>query len=187
MSSINNKSYGCWKTEPEKRREPEMKRMIVLGMAAALILSLLGLWACGGGGEKQAQQKTSSEPANEMVVAEKTEDQEGGGWSDIPIYSGADRKEDAGMSAAMSGAIGGYKESEVRVYTTGDPFGQVVVYYKSQMPEKGWNKMTEGEEQEEGWGSVWQKKDGQILVNVSVVKDVDGECGIIIARHEGRQ
>jgi hypothetical protein len=164
-----------------------MKRVIVLGMVAALILGLLGLWSCGGGGEKKAQQQTSSEPAEETIVAEKNEDQGGTGWGDIPIYSGADRKEDEGMSAAMTAAMGGYKKSEVRIYTTGDPFGQVVAYYKSQMPKKGWNKMTEGEEQEEGWGSVWQKKDGQILVNVSVVKDIEGECGIILARHEGRQ
>ena len=89
------------------------------------------------------------------------------------------------MAASMS-AMGDKGTSEMRLFKTGDDYGKVVSYYKSQMSRKGWEKMMEKEE-EAGWGSMWQKKDGQILVNLTVVKDMEGECGIVIGRHKGKK
>jgi hypothetical protein len=170
-----------------------MRKLMVLSMMAALIVSGAGLLACGGGGEKQAGQEPESKSAEETVVAEKDmsdkgDDVGGSGWKDIPIYSGAssfDSETAARMSATMSGMHEGGR-SEVQLFKTGDDYEKVVSYYKSHMPRKGWEKVMDREE-EEGWGSVWQKKDGRVLVNVSVIKDIEGECGIIIGRHEGTE
>jgi len=163
-----------------------MRKLMVLSLMAALILSSAWLLACGGG-EKQAGEETESQ---ETMLAEKGAEDKGGevkgaGWKDIPMYSGAEQFENEmteRMSTAMS-AQGEGRESRVQFYKSGDDFDKIVSYYKSHMPRKGWKKITDKEE-EEGWGSMWQKGD-QVLVNVSVIRDVEGECGIIIARHEG--
>jgi hypothetical protein len=163
-----------------------MRRLLVLGLMAALIFSSLGLLACGGG-EKQAGEESASQ---ETMLAEKESEDESGqvseaGWKDIPIYSGAERFENEmtkRMSAAMT-AQGQTGSSRVQFYKSGDDFNKIVSYYRAQMPRKGWEKVTDKEE-EEGWGSMWQKGE-QVLVNVSVIRDIDGECGIVIARHEG--
>jgi hypothetical protein len=174
-----------------------MRKMMVLGLAAAVIVSGACLLACGGGEKQESMSDTPGETADqEMAEAGKEAGAEAGkgsggdiggsGWNDIPIYSGASRLESEmadRMSATMSGP-GGKGSTEVRVFTTGDDYGKVVSYYKSHMSRKGWKKIMDREEQE-GWGSVWQKGDGEVMVNVSVVKDIEGECGIIIGRHEG--
>jgi len=163
-----------------------MRRLLVLSLMAALILGSAWLVACGGG-EKQAGEKTESQ---ETMLADKdSEDKDvkvsGAGWKDIPIFSGAERFESEmteRMSAAMT-AQGQTKESKVQFYKSRDNYDKIVSYYKSQMPKKGWEKVTD-QEQEEGWGSMWQKGE-QVLVNVTVLRDIEGERGIIIARHEG--
>jgi len=163
-----------------------MRKLMVLSLMTALILSSAWLLACGGG-EKQAGEESESQ---ETMLAEKEQDDTGGkvkgaGWKDIPIYSGAERFENE-MTERMSQAMSARTEggsSKVQFYKSRDDFDKIVSYYKSHMPRKGWEKVTDQEE-EEGWGSMWQKGD-QVLVNVSVIRDVEGERGIIIARHEG--
>jgi hypothetical protein len=162
-----------------------MTKLMLLGLMAALIIGSAWLLGCGGG-EKQA----GDEPGTQEMMAEAGPEGQGeiaGGdvWEDIPIYSGAERFENEmtqRMSAAMSaGGEGG--SSKVRFFKSGDDFDKIVSYYKSHMPRKGWKKITDQEE-EEGWGCMWQKGD-QVMANVSVIRDIDGERGIIIARHEG--
>jgi hypothetical protein len=160
-----------------------MKKLIVMWIVCALLFGGLGLMACGGGGQ-ETEQEVMSESGDEMVVAEaedeKKEEKGEGDWGDIPIYSGADRAEEE-LTAKMGAS--GSAISEVRLYKTGDAYDKVVSFYKSRMSRKGWTKIMDKED-EEGWGSMWQKKDGQQLVNVSVVKDIDGQCGIVIGRHK---
>lgn len=163
-----------------------MRKLMVLSLVAALIFGSGWFLACGGG-EKQAGQETESQ---ETMLAETeqagAEGQIGGpGWEDIPIYSGAERFENE-MTRRMTAAMSARDEeggSKVQFYKSGDDFDKIVSYYKSHMPRLGWEKITD-QEQEEGWGCMWQKGD-QLLVNVSVIRDVNGERGIIIARHEG--
>jgi len=163
-----------------------MRKLLVLSLMAALIFGSAWMVACGGG-EKQAGEESESQ---ETMLAEKDSEDKGGkvsgaGWKDIPIYSGAKQFESEmteRMSAAMT-AQGQTGSSKVQFYKSGDDYDKIVSYYKSQMPSKGWEKVTD-QEQEEGWGSMWQKGD-QVLVNVSVIRDIEGERGIIIARHEG--
>jgi hypothetical protein len=164
-----------------------MRKLLALTLTTALVLSSVWLLACGGGGEKQAGEEPESQ---ETMLAEKEQGDTGGevkdaGWKDIPIYSGAERFENEmteRMSAAMSARSEG-GSSKVQFYKSSDDFDKIVKYYKSHMSRKGWKLVTDQEE-EEGWGSMWQKGD-DILVNVSVIRDAEGERGIIIARHEG--
>ncbi len=123
-----------------------MRRLLVLGLMAALIFSGMWLLACGGG-EKQAGEESASQ---ETMLAEKESEDESGqvseaGWKDIPIYSGAQRFENEmtkRMSAAMT-AQGQTGSSRVQFYKSGDDFNKIVSYYKAQMPRKGWEKVTE--------------------------------------------
>ena len=163
-----------------------MKRLLYLLLAALLVLSCLGWVACGGGGEKT--EEPTSESPDETVVADKGDESGGSEWEDIPIYSGATRHESemAKRMSATMGNMGDKGESEIRLFKAGDEYDKVVSYYKSQMPRKGWEKIMEKEE-EAGWGSMWQKKDGEILVNLTVMKDMEGECGIAIGRHMGKK
>jgi len=169
-----------------------MRKLMVLGITVALIVSGAWLLACGGG-EKQAGEDSGSQPAGETTLADKDMKEASGdagkaGWKDIPIYSGA-QPFDSEMAARMSESMSSMADkstSKVQLYKTGDDYEKVVSYYKSHMSRKGW-KMVMDKEEEEGWGSMWQKKDGEVLVHVSVVKDIEGECGIIIGRHEGKK
>ena len=136
-----------------------MRKLIVLGIMAALIVSSAWLLACGGGGgEKQSGEEPESKSAEETVVADKGGNAGGTDWKDIPIYSGAkpfDSEMAAQMSASMS-SMGDKGSSKVQLYKTGDDYEKVVSYYKSHMSRKGW-KMVMDKEEEEGWGSMWQK------------------------------
>jgi len=164
-----------------------MRKLLALNLIAILIFGSAGLLACGGG-EKQAEEGTESP---ETMLAETDMEDTGGevkgaAWKDIPIYSGADLFESEmtkRMSAAMT-AQGETGASKVQFYKSGDDYDKIVSYYKSRMPRKGWKKVTD-QEQEEGWGSMWQKGE-KVMVNVSVIRDIEGECGIIIARHENK-
>jgi hypothetical protein len=168
-----------------------MQRLMVMCAICALLCGVFGLLACGGGGQ-ETEQKTASELSDEIVVAEaerEKKDAKGEAeWGDVPIYSGASRHESEmvdQMTAAMSG-MGDEAASEVRFFKTGDEFEKVVDYYQSEMPRQGWAMAVEKKDPG-GWNSMWQKKGGHVLVSLTVVKDVEGECGIVIGRHLGRE
>jgi hypothetical protein len=163
-----------------------MRKLLALTLMATLILGSAGLLACGG--EKKAEQEAESP---ETTLAETGMEETGGevkdaGWKDIPVYSGAkvfENEMTKRMSAAMT-AQGDVGASKVQFYKSGDDYDKIVKYYKAHMSRKGWKKVTD-QEQEEGWGSMWQKGE-KVMVNVSVIRDIEGDRGIIIARHENK-
>ncbi len=157
-----------------------MKKPIHFLLASLLLLGCVSLIACGGGGEKQQQAASteSSETGSAQVEVRQTSS---GDWGDMPIFSGAKSE---GEAKVITG-VGAFERSEVRHYITDAKPAQVISYYKSKMPKKGWTKLLDAHEEDGVWGCAWQKKGGRFVANVTVFED--NGCHIILGRHEGKK
>jgi hypothetical protein len=99
-------------------------------------LGLAGLTACGG---------DNGDTGNGTVATPAATEEESSGsgsgftWSDMPVYPGADQIQKG--SWAIPAEEGEYSKAEWRYYETGDDTSEVSSYYKSEMPDNGWEEM----------------------------------------------
>jgi len=157
-----------------------MKKLISLALVLILALSSLNFMACGG--EKKEEATPSSEtpaPQEETAPASPT-------WADIPIYSGASQTGKV-TTRRLGAEFGEFEKMESWNYETKDAVKTVASFYKAKMPKEGWQNVMTTEERKELFGSIWQKKDGDIMAVVTVLEAEDGGTNIIIARYEGKK
>jgi hypothetical protein len=141
-------------------------RMLSLALTALLLATL----ACGLGG---------GEPGRDEA--------RGGGrspadwpWDDVPMYDGADLesvKEWEDLSVTLR-----FEKVEGRYLETPDRVGDVLDYYKEQMPQQGW---TGGEDAEavNDFSSVhWRKAGAERVATITISTDPDGNVRVMIVR-----
>lgn len=131
-----------------------MKRAISLALVLIMMLSCIGLVACGGGEEEVTTPSPPSEPATTPTTTPTEEPtppaSSGLTWNDMPVYSGAGQVQKG--SWAIPPAEGEWSKVEWRYYETGGSVSQVGAFYKSQMPGNGWQETMWMETTEMTWG-----------------------------------
>jgi hypothetical protein len=130
-----------------------MKKAVSLLLILALVVVSAGLIACGGKEEGGATQTQTQSP-----TATQTTSPAGGGltWSDMPVYSGASQLQSATWQ--IPAAEGEWTKMEWRYYETSASVSAVAAFYRSQMPNKGWQEQGWFEAQGVSWG-FWMKND----------------------------
>ena len=157
-----------------------MKKVVSLVLVVAIMLSSVGLVACGGGEEgvtppPPAEGETAPPPSEEKPTPPPAE---GLSWNDMPVYSGA--KQVTKGTWTIPPAEGEWSKVEWRYYEAGDSVSTVVAFYKSQMPGKGWQEMAWMEMEGVSWG-YYSKNDEQDEAMVWTGSD-DGKTFIALMR-----
>ena len=155
-----------------------MKKVVSLVLVVAIMLSSVGLVACGGGGGATPPPPSEGEAAPPSEEEPTPTPAEGLSWNDMPVYSGA--KQVTKGSWTVPPAEGEWSKVEWRYYETGDSVSEVVAFYKSQMPGKGWQEMAWMEMPEVSWG-YYGKNDEQDGAMVWTGSD-DGKTFIALMR-----
>lgn len=165
-----------------------MKKLMALALAFILALSCLSFIACGGGEKKE--EITTETPAETSAPEEVTKEETHAGglnWGDVPIYSGAKRRESAG-DIVVEETKKQFRKVEERLYVVDDPPEKVASFYQKEMPKKGWKK---GSEVDIGGGSTyseWLKDGGNKGVVISTTKRIaGGQTSLDILKFEGRK
>lgn len=162
-----------------------MKKVVSLVLVVAVMLSSVGLVACGGGeGVTPPPPSGEAAPPAEEAAPPPSEEEptpppaEGLSWNDMPVYSGA--KQVTKGTWTIPPAEGEWSKVEWRYYETGDSVSTVVAFYKSQMPGKGWQEMAWMEMEGVSWG-YYSKNDEQDEAMVWTGSD-DGKTFIALMR-----
>lgn len=115
-----------------------MQRLLVLTLVSTMALGSMCLVACGGEGENTPAQEESDETIEEPTedeteepTAEATSSEFT--WDDVPVYPGAEADQSSWTSVEMDGT-----KIETHLYTTTDSSDDVVDFYRSEMPDNGW-------------------------------------------------
>lgn len=167
-----------------------MKRVILFMITLAVVSACLGLVACGGeeeGGTSPPPSKVETttpsgegaKPSAPSVEEAKPSAPSGGlTWNDIPVYSGA--KQVTKGSWSIPPSEGDYSKVEWRYYETGDSLDAVASFYKSKMPDNGWEEMGWMEVPQMKWGG-YSKNNENDAATVWVGSD-NGETAIALMR-----
>ena len=142
-----------------------MKKAISLVLALVLILGLVGLVACGGNGDEADNGTTATPTAGNETEAPSSNS--GLTWNDMPIYSGADQVQKGNW--AIPADEEGWSKVEWRYYETGDGTANVIAFYKSEMPDQGWEEI------------MWMEAEGIAYAYYSKNNEADGAmfwCGL---------
>ena len=145
-----------------------MRLRLTLGLCAlALAVAIV---ACGGGGEEKGTpsggQQQATPTAGKTVAAGQTstataKPSSGGGEAslkDVPVYPGADKVADYSGSSPipLPGGEGAdtaeFQNIKWALYETGDSANKVADFYKSKMPDNGWD--------EQGWFDTSSQEGG---------------------------
>ena len=161
-----------------------MKKTFGLGfLCLALVLSVL-LSACGGGGGTPAattqQQQQQTQQQQQQTQQQQTSTAESP-YSDIPIYPGA---EDAfGEFSEFTGGIASVPDASIEWHyyqvDESDP-DNIMDFYKSQMPDNGWEFIIEASVPEMG-GSYAMYMKGTSTATIMAFEDPEGTYGMILA------
>jgi len=110
-----------------------MRNVLLQTTALAVILTFLGMVACGG---EEDQDTTSSDRPS---VAETSEigKSEGLPWDAIPLYSGAKLEKSEPCPPQWRGC----EVCESRVYLTEDSPETVCAFYKDEMSKRDWDRL----------------------------------------------
>jgi hypothetical protein len=132
-----------------------MKIVVSLILVLVMVFGCVGLAACGCEEEEETPATTDggapaksdggapapSDKEKEKPAPSDEEEEEPApslgefSWDDMPIYHGADAKEDFWATVTQEG-----KEVEMRMYQTDDSVDEVADFYKSEMPDNGWDE-----------------------------------------------
>ena len=125
-----------------------MKRIILLALVLVMLVSCIGLVACGDGDENGT---ASPPPSNEVTNSTPSVPSEDDfTWNDIPVYPGAKPVQKG--TWAIPPAEGEWSRVEWHYYETSGSVGEVAIFYKSKMPANGWQEAMWMETQEMNWG-----------------------------------
>jgi len=158
-----------------------LKKALSLVLVLLVVLGSTGLIACGGEEKKVADSQDTEETAQESEPEQETGTPSSGDgvtWKDMPVYSGADQT--AKGAWAVPPAEGDWSEVEWRYYKAKAAVSDVTRFYRSKMPENGWEEMMWMEAGEAGW-AFYQKNDEQDGAMVWVAAD-NGNCIIALMR-----
>ena len=169
-----------------------MRKVMSLVLVLIMVLGCISLVACGGeekgvttpedSEEETSEAEASEEETSEAEASEEEAGTPSGGdgltWKDMPVYSGAGQI--ARGAWAIPPAEGDWSKVEWRYYEINDTPGKIAAFYKSQMPENGWQEMMWMDAGEMSWG-FYQKNDEQDGAMVWVAVD-DGNSVIALMR-----
>jgi hypothetical protein len=136
-----------------------LKKVVSLLITSILLVIGLSLVACGGNenGTATTTKPPSTTPVNtnlttttattptNTTAAQTTVPSSGLSWDDIPIYGGAGQIKKGSWSIPPADDSE-YSKFEWRYYEASAGVDTVSVYYRSQMPAKGWT--------EKGWTEI---------------------------------
>jgi len=152
-----------------------LKKILALLLIVTALVAGAALVACGGGDDKDKDEKATP-VAQETKEAENGDGDSGGSLEDIPIYPGAKKVtsgEWSGADAPLPGIGGGENPSDYGtvkygMYETDDSPDEVFNWYKDKM--SGWKEEWIMSSSGEGAGSigVWSKDDGKTTGWVTV-------------------
>ena len=134
-----------------------MKKIVAVVLLVAMVLACASVAACGGGGvtPPPAGEPTPAPPSETTPPQPSdggvTPPSSGGGftWDDMPVYPGAAQvAKGSWMEPPEEGEM---SRVEWRHYQTGDGKDNVIAFYKSAMPGKGWQEMASMEMGELSW------------------------------------
>jgi len=125
-----------------------LRRIISLLLVMVVLVTCVGLVACGSKESEETQTSTSNSTSSTTPTT--TPSGSGLSWNDMPIYSGAGQVQKGTWS--IPPAEGDYSKFEWRYYETNDSLEKVAAFYRSQMPAKGWKEMGWMEVQGMSWG-----------------------------------
>jgi predicted small lipoprotein YifL len=115
-----------------------MNKVILMALALLLILSCVGLIACGSKGSGESTTAAAKTTAGQTAVQTTVPSGGGGGgtWLDVPIYPGAKLL----MDQTFNNPNDRYSKESHRVYESTDSLDKVAAFYKSGMPANGWTE-----------------------------------------------
>ena len=150
-----------------------MKKVILMALALLLILTCVGITACGGGKENEATPaltKTQGQSPTGTTAKPTQASGDAGNWGSIPIYPGSkkiiDLKSDDNEILDDKPAV-----MEHRTYDTNGNTNDVADFYKEKMPANGWDE-TMWSEIPSGFMGQYQKTDE--FVGISMAPDEKG-------------
>jgi hypothetical protein len=150
-----------------------MKKVILMMLALLVILTCVGITACGGGKEKETTPVlTKTQGQTPTGVAPKPTQASGdaGSWGSIPIYPGSKKiiglKSDDNETLDDKPAV-----MEHRTYDTGGKVDDVADFYKDKMPANGWNETMWTELGQAGYMGQYEKNGGQEIVVLGIAEN----------------
>jgi len=162
-----------------------LKRVLSLILVMVLALGCIGFVACGSAEDKE-EEETAAEAEEEEAVAEEEEEEEssavsngdGISWNDMPIYSGA--KQIVKGAWMIPPAEGDWSKVEWRYYESGDTADDITDFYRSKMPDIGWQETMWMDAGEMSW-AFYQKNDEQDGAMIWITAD-NGDSVIALMR-----
>jgi len=162
--------------------EIKLKKLLSLVLVIALVFGCNGLIACGSDEKEVAESQESEEETKETEEEKEASTVSSGDgitWKDMPIYSGA--KEIAkGAWAIPPAEEEDWSEVEWRYYESKDSSSDVTKFYKSEMPDNGWQEIMWMDAGEMSW-AFYQKNDEQDGAMIWVTAD-NGNAIIALMR-----
>ena len=157
-----------------------MNKLLSLLLVIILALSVVCFSACGNGDEsKEIEEPSATEPAEAPEKEPAKESSTGGiSWNDMPVYSGAKQVQKGSWS--IPAAEGDYSKVEWRYYESGDNTETIADFYKTKMPDNGWEEMGWMEVPDMSWG-LYSKNNEEDEAMVWVALD-DGDTVIAMMR-----
>jgi hypothetical protein len=159
-----------------------LKRVLSLLLVMLIVLGCIGVIACSG---EETDTSTSQDSEEDNEVAKPPEEEattlhgeDGVTWEDMPVYSGADQIAKGAWS--IPPAEGDWSKVEWHYYETNDTPGNVVQFYKSQMPDNGWQENMWMDAGGMSW-SFYQKNNEQDGAMIWIATD-DGTTIIALMR-----
>ena len=149
-----------------------MKKLLLLLLVVALVLGCNGLIACGSYEKEAAESRETEEETKETEEEEEAGTVSAGDgltWKDMPVYSGA-REIAKGAWAIPPADEEDWSEVEWRYYEVNDSSGDVTKFYKSEMPENGWDEIMWMDAGEMSW-AFYQKNNEQDGAMIWVTAD----------------
>jgi hypothetical protein len=126
------------------KEDTKLKKVTLWLILAFFMIASLGLFACNGnqgdGSPNNGGMPSPSPGGNNAGVV----------WGDIPAYSGAQQVQKGNWS--IPPAQGEWTQVEWRYFETGDDVTDVADFYRSAMPDNGWEEMAWTEVQNLYWG-----------------------------------
>jgi predicted small lipoprotein YifL len=161
-----------------------MKKAILSVLIMVIVLACVSLAACAEGGVLPPSEETTPPPSDGGTTPPPS-----GGvcftWYDMPTYPGVThvaRENWAAPPGQGEWQPDEWSRVEWRHYATSDSQSKVVEFYKSEMPQSGWQQVMEVEVGEVNW-FLYTKNNGQDGAMVWLGKD-DGRTAISLMRSQ---
>ncbi len=144
-----------------------------------VLVTVVAMMSCGS---KETPEAMNADPSQETVTSETPES--GDFWADIPVYKRASRVEEINITIPQAQQPRDFDRLEWRYFKTGDTVESVALFYKTAMPQNGWQRIMWMDLPEDASFGTWRKRDGDIVSFTSVARDREEHTAITIWRGE---